>query len=325
MKQELQKLCEEFIANREEVKKVFKTELDSVYPICANIFLSHAKKADKERISECRQFIKDNTGVLNNFRGSLYAPCACLLACSDDPAGKMAQAADNYKLLKEYFFGSDELVLASMLLTDMATPETARAKAERGRTLYNMMKEKHRFLTGHEDSIFAVMLAFSEKSNEAVIAETERCMEILSGMASKDYLQTAAQVLAMSDKPAEEKCARFMALFEAVRGAGMKYGKDYELSVLASLSVSDIPIPQLVQDISEINDYLGEQKGYGGLFGADKRTRLMHAAMLTATYYTPTAAGDAAALSAMLAAIAIMMMIMMIIVMHSVSIASMSH
>ena len=115
MKPELQMLCEDFISNRDEVKKVFKTQLDTVYPICADIFLSHEKKADEQRIRQCRDYIKDNAGVLSNFRGNMFAPCACMLACSDDPAGKMAQAAYNYKLLKEYFFRAEMLTIRACL------------------------------------------------------------------------------------------------------------------------------------------------------------------------------------------------------------------
>ena len=227
MTEELKKLCEDFIENRDEVKKAFKAEFDDVYPLCSNIFLSHKKKADADLIKQCRQYIKDNTSFINNFRGPMYAPTACLLACSSAPDEKMAQAAQNYKLLKEYFMGSDQMVLAAVILTDMTTPATAREKAERGRAIYKLMKEKHPILTGSEDSVFAVLLAFSEKSDEALTEEMENCFNSLKGMAGKDCLQTVSQVLAMSDKPLDEKCARFCELFDSLRAAGIKYGKSF--------------------------------------------------------------------------------------------------
>lgn len=322
MNTELQNICGEFIEYRDEVKKAFKLELDTVIPVCANIFLSHKRKPDAERLKECKGYIKERAGVLNNFRGAVFAPSASLLACSSDPEGKAERAFDNYKLLKQYFPASEHLVLASMLLTDTVSASAVREKAERGRELYDLLKDKHRFLTSREDSVFAVLMAFSERSNAELIDGTEKCMKLLDGMAGKDYLQTAALIFALCDRPVEESCARFRELFEGVRAAGMKYGKDYRLAVLAALSAADAEIPRLVADIAEVDAFLKTQKGYKGLFGADKRTRLMHAAMLVNTYYAPAAGGDVAAISAMLAAVAVYMIVIMCIVMNSANAAS---
>ena len=319
MKPELQKLCEAFIANRDAVKQAFKAELDAVYPVCANIFLAHGKTADAEQLKACKAIIKSSTSFVNNFRGSMFAPSASLLSCAADPEAMMAQAAQNYKLLKEYFSCSEQMVLAAMILTDMATPERAREQAQRGKALYKMMKEKHRFLTGQEDSVFAVLLSFSDKPDEELIDEIEACFSRLKGMAGQDHLQTVSQILALSDRPVEEKCARFQALFDGVRAAGMKYGKSYELPVLAALSVCDAQSAQLVSDIAEANDFLAAQKGYKGLFGADKRTRLMHAAMLVGTLHAPQVGGDVVALASMLSIVAAQMLALMIIVSGSAS------
>ena len=325
MKPELQRLCEAFIANRDEVKQAFKEELDAVYPVCANIFLSHGKIADAEQIKACKTIIKNNTSFVNSFRGSMFAPSACLLSCAADPEAKMAQAAQNYKLLKEFFPGSDQTVLAAMILTDMATPEHAREQAQRGKALYKMMKEKHRFLTGQEDSVFAVLLSFSEKGDEELIDEIEACFSRLKGMAGQDHLQTVSQILALSDGSAEEKCARFQSLFDGVRASGMKYGKSHELPVLAALSVCDAEPAQLVSEIAEANDFLASQKGYKGLFGADKRTRLMHAAMLVSTLHAPQTGGDVVALASMLSIVAAQMLALMVIVSSSTSSSSAAH
>lgn len=324
MNPELQKLCNAFIADRDEIKKAFKAEFDAVYPVCANIFLSHGKTADADQLKACKTIIKNNTSFVNNFRGSMFAPSASLLSCAADPEAKMAQAAQNYKLLKEYFSGSDRMVLAAMILTDMATPEGAREHAERGKALYRMMKEKHRFLTGQEDSVFAVLLSFSGKSNEELIDEIEACFTRLKGMAGQDHLQAVSQILALNDKPTEEKCARFQALFDDIRAAGMKYGKSYELPVLAALCACDAENAQLVSDIADVNAFLATQKGYKGLFGTDKRTRLMHAAMLVSTLYSPQRNGDVVALASMLSIVAAQMLALMVIVSSSTTTASAS-
>ena len=324
MTEELKKMCEDYIFNRDEVMKVFKVENALAYPVCSNIFLSHQKKADAERLKECKTVIKNNTGVFNDFRSTIAAPTACLLSCTNDPDSMMKKALEYHKILGKHFFASSYIVLPALLMTEFATPEIVSEKAAKGEEIFKLMRKKHPFLTGDEDSVFAVMLAFSKKSSEEINDEIEKCFASLKGFASQNYIQLVAQILSLSDKPVEEKYERFIRLYDGLRSAGLKYGKYYELSVLASLAISDIDISALISDISEVDSFLQDQKGYKGLFGIDKKTRLMHAAMLVSTYYSPTERESiAAAASAMISAV-ISEMLMMIVIATSASTAMMT-
>ena len=310
----LQKLCDDYIANRQEVEKAFKIENSAVYPICANIFLTHEQTADADRIKECKRHISEKTGVFNYFRGNMQAPAACVLACSSDPEEMMFQALETYKLLKEHFSSCEQLVLASLMLTELAEPSAMNDIAERAESIYKLMKEKHRFITDYRDSVFAVLLAMSECDNESIINDMEHCFTELKGMTDKNNIQTIAQIFAMSGKPVAEMCGRFKEVFEALRNSGIKYGKYHELPVLAALSITDKSIMQITQDISEVSEYLKDKKGYSGIFGHDKKTRYMHSAMLLTSYYSPSAVGSAAAAAVMLAIIAYEMMLMTVII-----------
>ena len=88
--------------------------------------------------------------------------------------------------------------------------------------------------------------------------------------------------------------------------------------------------PELEKLCMEFIEYKEEiNKVFKTEFGAGKKERLMQAAMLVSTYYSPSAEGDIAAISSMISIIAVQMMIlMMIIVMNSANtaaIASASH
>ena len=86
-------------------------------------------------------------------------------------------------------------------------------------------------------------------------------------------------ILALSEGSPRYKTDRLIGLFEALRARGVKYGKSYELPVLAALSVLEPDQSEAVSDILRADEFLSAQKGYG-FWGLDKRTRLMHAAML---------------------------------------------
>ena len=68
MKPELEKLCADYIANRDTVGKVFKWDSNDLYTVCANVFCACGQTADTDRLKECREVIKKHTGLFSKFR-----------------------------------------------------------------------------------------------------------------------------------------------------------------------------------------------------------------------------------------------------------------
>ena len=94
------------------------------------------------------------------------------------------------------------------------------------------------------------------------------------------------------------------ACFLGLRKAGRKYGKSYELPVLAALSILPVGIDTAVADMLDADAWLAAQPGYRGIFGEPRRKRLTHAAMLVADDHAPDPAMDAASMATTLAMIA---------------------
>ena len=104
MKEELEKLCTEYIANREAVKKAFRWDDSALYSVCANIFCACGKTADAGRLKECWQVIRTHTRPFSKFRSrKIRSVLSGLLDLGTDPESRMAQANDYYRLLKRYF------------------------------------------------------------------------------------------------------------------------------------------------------------------------------------------------------------------------------
>ncbi len=303
MKAELQTLCDLFIANRDIAKETFKWDYSTVYPLCANIFCARGVKADPEKLRQCKEIIKAQTGVFSNFRGNLQPALAAMLAAGERPDERMSQALENYRILKQDFWGSEYLALVAFLLTDIAPVSQVEEKASRGKTIYQRMKKEHPFLTSSEDSVFAVMMAFSDKTDDELIEDMEACYQ---GMKAKfsvgDSLQTASHVLAMAPGAPAEKVDRVISLYEALRNAGVKYGRYYELATLAALAVMDVDLSTVTAEIQEADEFLSRQKGYG-FFGPGKGVRAMHAAMIVSDQYAQREHVDTAAMAGTLAMI----------------------
>lgn len=283
MNSALQDLTVRYAEVREAVRSVFRMESSYSYPVAANIYLSAGMPVDVERLTACKRLVKSEAGVFSSFRGSVLVPLACKLAVSDDPKARWDRAAQNYAVLKEQFARSEYLALAALLLTDSAADADVPALAARGKALYRRMREQHPFLTGQEDAVFAILLAQCPADDDALIADMEECYRLLDARFPKSNgLQAASHVLAAIGGTPAEKAGRVIAIYDAIRAAGGKYGKEWELPVLAAFAADETPVDAVVSDLFEIDALLEGQNGYRSVFGYDRRMRMMHAAMLAA-------------------------------------------
>ncbi len=291
MREELQAVCTEFIKDRELAKEAFAWESSYLYPICAGILADKRQDISAVELQQYKRKIKDKTGIFSDFRGSIMAPMACMLAVSEDADKLLEDALAVHELLKKHFWSSSYLPLVSTIVARLADPSQYAHMVEKTSEIYQLMKKEHPFLTSGEDGPFAAMLAFAERSPQGMIAEVEKCYGLLKDkFFSGNAVQSLSHVLALGEGSAESKCSRLETLFNALKARGYKYGTDYELSTLGALSILDVDLECIVEELIQVTDYLETQKGYG-LLGATKRQRMMHAAMLVSSTHMEKGAG----------------------------------
>ena len=174
-----QELVDRFIETRDAVRAAFRMENEYIYPVCAQIFLAADKPVEIEQLERCKALVKSSTSVFSSFRGNVKLPLLCMLAAGDDPEERWDRTRRYYALLKESFYGSEYLALGAMLLSDAVQEEDVPALAARGKGLYQRMKKEHPFLTGQEDSVFALLLSQSARSDDELIEDMEKCYGLL--------------------------------------------------------------------------------------------------------------------------------------------------
>lgn len=304
MRTELENICNSYIRSRDAIKSVCKWENDLIVAACSATFMNKGMVCEEKKLEDCKKLLKAETGVFSNFRGNVELPMIVFLAASEQPEEKLHKTKKFYEILKTQFSGSEYLVLAASLMADMVPEEQAEQLAARAKTIYRKMKQDHPFLTSSEDSVYAVLMAVSEKSDEVLMEEMEVCYKKLKeNFSSSNEVQALAHVLAIADGAAEEKCNKVVALYNALKDSGMKYGKYHELVALGAPAMLPVEKEVLAEDIKTVDAFLAEQKGYGFL-GIDKKTRMMHAAMIVACNYEQGDNSEIAALVGTLAMVA---------------------
>ena len=292
MEAKLQALCEQFVQNRDLIKKAEKWVSSFLPPVCAQLYCAKNRVVDAERFKACRSLLKEKTGIFSNFRGTMETAFVCMLALEEDPEAALDNALTAYALLKKEFTASQYLPIAAFLLKDEADPQGIVAL---GREIYQTMRKEHPFLTSSEDSVFAVLLAQSGKDGAALVEDMEAGYTLLKErFRNGNSVQTVSHVLALAKAAPAEKCTKLIDLFDALRRSGLKYSKYYELPTLAALSTMPVEIRQIVMDMQDVDSWLSQQKGYG-FWGLPRQTRLMHAAMIVSNAYTGDPALNTAA------------------------------
>ena len=289
MKPELEKRCQEYIANRDAVKEAFRWENGALHAVCANIFCARGETADTERLKACLKIIKGSTGIRSKFRSKkVRSVLAGMLSLEDKPEERMAQANAYFRLLKRQFRGSEYLVLTAFLLADLADQTLTEEAISFGKEIYARMNRQHRILTDKTDSVFAMLMAYSGKTADELTNETETCYQTLKKRFSSNGAQTAAQILSMAGGTPEEKTQRVTDLYDALHEAEIKYGHSSELAPLAALSLADTPLSVLTEEIKEVDEFLKTQKGFSGSKDDDRAQRAMYAVMIVSDQYAGT-------------------------------------
>ena len=285
MDEEVTALCENFIVNREVIKKVFKGERQIIYPIAANALTSHEMTADENKLRECKKIISKNAGALSYLKGIVMLPFAANLSMKDDPKAHFDKVVKIYNYAKKKFSRSEYSALLAIMLGDLTDETSYESVVDRGKEIYDLMRNQHSFLTSDQLSVLAGLLALSEKSNTDLIDDMEKSYDLLKIKYShKSSIHFVAHVLSITEGSSREKVDHLNELFDALKEAGKKFSTYTELSTLAAVSILDDDIERICARIIEIDDFLSKQKGYG-LLGLGKKERLMNATMLTTGLY----------------------------------------
>ena len=303
MKEMLQKLCDKYLLNLGLMTDLYPLERDILYPVCANVYCAADADFDLAKFKNSMELIKADPKMLSSFRSTVRPLIASWLAVSDDPEQEMQRYMTCYEQLRKYFTNSEHLALMATLLTRIVPEGGAEEHIKRGRHIYDLMKKEHRILTTKEDVAFALMLAFSEKSDDELIVDMEASYKLLKHSADNNSIQTVSHVLAMAEGSPEEKCRRFSELYDSMLKKGKKYGKHYELAMVAALSITDNEIGDIIDDLSDTEAFLAKNKAVADLSEFGRGEPVSHAFMLlTAAYADGVEKGGTAKRNALLAA-----------------------
>ncbi len=331
MRQSLQELLEAQIRNEAALRKGHLLEYESILKLAAMLYANAGREVDAARIKECKKILKSKVGLFSNFRGNMQYIVQVKMSLADDPDAYIDDVLNVYQQLKEGLLLPGELVaMAAMTICENCPPQMRDKVVSQTREAYAKIKQQHHFLTGEEDMALIALMIIAGIDPDQAAEKAEELYVILKDrfLIGSDTPQAAAMVLALSEKPNEQKVADFIALYEACKQAKCATSKDKAMVIYATYADLDADRAELVAEIGDVADWLKKQKGYGAL-GVGKNVRNMLAAtfVLEDRQHTgeTVAAGTTSAVAQAIIEELIMILISIIVTSIIISAANSSH
>ena len=321
MNQTLQELCDLQIKNEAIVRKASLLQDDEQIKIGALFYTTKNQQADEEQIRRCKDILKSKTGVFSNFRGMLGFAIRAKISVAADPEKYLDRIIEIYNKLKEgRKLPGEILVMTAITICDQANGKDVDAVIAEVKETYARIKARHKFMTSENDMTFIALMVLSGKDVDQTVEEEETIYLALKDRfrIPSDTAQAVALILAMSEKPVDEKVDEFLALYEDLKAVKHATSKQRAMSVYAAFADLDIPKDMLVKDISAVEDFLRRQKGYGIISSSDVR-RVMSATLVLQNYGTQSTSYAASAVSSVIAEEVILTIIMIIVITTSVN------
>ena len=283
MKQSLLERCEAQIRNEAAMRTVTKFEYEEVLKLCAMMHVNADREVDAERLGECGRLLKDKAGIFSSFRGTLQRVVVTKMALAEDPATYIDDVTIIYEQLAAgRKLPGEMLAMAATTIVENCPAEQRTKIAEKTREAYARIKEKHRFLTSDNIMSLIALMVMTDKDPDQATEEAEELYQTMKERyrISSGVAQSAAMVLALSDKTADQKLDSFFGLYEACRAAGHATGKDKAMVVYAAFTDATYDLAETVAAIGEVDMWLKGQKGYGALSLSTSARRLFAASMV---------------------------------------------
>lgn len=290
MKEDIRNKIDLLVNNKTRIEKEFKWGYSIMNIASALVFTDAGKEADIERLKECRNILKKKTGIFSSFQSTSEAFIVSKMALAGDPELFIDKVKEIYNLLnKSLFVESAYLIQAAICIYEAGRMNEAAQIAAKSKELYKKMSKKHPFLTESNDIVYVVLLSMTDKTADTIFNEIEDCYTYLKKevklRVSDNEFQGLGEILALSDGDIREKTDKVIDLYNTIKAHGIKWGDSYnEFGSLGSLIDLSVDNDTFVDEISEVNEYLKNCKGFGS-WTLDNKQRLMFSAMLLGGSY----------------------------------------
>lgn len=261
----LKSRIEKLISVNDIIKREFKWSSD-VYTrsFAALVYGMSDKEFDLDELKGLQQFMKNNTGVFSHYRSheKFTIPALLITKLENPRVGFEYVLSYENRLKNAGFTKGPMLAIASYALLLTCNEEMVDIRINKAREIYKRMREKHYWLTGHDDYPLSVLISASEKDSHSIMEEIENYYSMLNkeGLSKSNGLQQLSHILTFSSERAENKVKKCMDVFRFFKDNKIGfYSRDYGVLGLIALAGGN---DEMLWEVSEVYSYLLDESTF---------------------------------------------------------------
>lgn len=305
MKEQTLSICELLAENKEALESAYGWETAIMRLAGAGYFTLCNRLANYSDLIESESLFKNKISFFSTLRGTARPLIVSQLSVSSDPEALLDNAALAFAAVRKYFSCHSFIPLIAMCIAQKSKPEHFDDIAMRTKRNYDNIHKLHPFLTSYESIMLCAFMAMSDKLDDYLVDEAERCYSILKKLIFpvNETLHLGC-VLALYDGEAAEKCEKAYTLYSGLKSVRCVFGTDFELPLLGVAAMCSKNYDELIAETHDADKWLSKQSGLGTFSFITSRHRLMYSLILACACLMDSASAQLASQLAMISSIA---------------------
>ena len=289
MERKLANVCETFIANRDEMRRILRSSGIPMHLMGAAVLTALEKSADEERILEAERLLKEKESSESPIRGSIKSVTTVHMMLADSIEAYYKDLKRTHDLIRVNRGDENEsYYIAAMLMSDkISNMQEILFLLDRAAKIYEGFGD---LLSSSEDKSCYVNAAFAAAcgvvNSKAYLGKIKQCESFFEEDGrTNGATEGVSMQLALQGNESEALCMNALSIIEAFRSKGMEFERDEEMAMIGFLAVLDMPADEVVNAVYEADEYLKIHSGFTE--GRGCILRHVYAAMLVTIAYAP--------------------------------------
>lgn len=287
--------CENYIKNRNEMRRILRSDGAPMHLMGAACLTALSRTPDEEKILAAENLLKEREPVDSPIRGAIKSVTTVHMMLAESIENYYRDIKRTHGIIKVHQGIDDErYYMAAMMMNDKISnmPEILQL-VDRTSMIHEGMGKSFASIAEKSSYVAAAYAASCGVRNvRAYIDKVRECEKYLrSSGAVKGVNEDMCMILALIPEPTEIKCERAIRYFEAINSLDLNFEREEEATILAFLAGMDMPPDKLAEAVRDADEFAKLYSGFNEGEGCILR-HVYSCMLVTMAYMSDCGASD---------------------------------
>ena len=267
MDKALQKVCETYISNRDEMRRILRSSGAPMHLMGAAVLTALGKTPDEKKLLEAERILQEREPEDSPIRGRIKSVTTVHMSLAESEEDYYNELRRTHDLIHVNRGGDDErYYMAAMMMSDkISNMMEILQLVDRTAVIHESMGKSFMSLEDRSSYVTAAFAAVNGVLNaRKYVEDVNLCKEYLTkaGALESESMGELSMLLAISPADAELICDLALKILEALRAKGLDFGSPEEAAMLSFLSALNMPADEIAKAVYDADEFLAQYSGF---------------------------------------------------------------